>query len=548
MAKRKGSGEKKPVPVLVEMRVQTGTPGAFALEMAASMDVPAFQLDPDFEAVPMSPSPDQVASLAAAGEEVVIVRGMVEEDKIQELEEQPNVLKVWRDTPIAPFAAHQAEEEEPVHLMPTAPMGPCPIPTCDCNPGTAKGTIADVAQYLGVDHIWARGHRGQGIVIGIVDGGITAAGRVPGGTIPRVIDGWRSDWGKKADWGGHGNMTATDALGMAPQAQIYDIRISGADFISNALAGFQWAINRHRANGTPHILSNSWGIFQESWDQDYARNPNHPFTRKAVEALNEGILVLFAAGNCGGTCPDGRCDSDSGPGKSIWGANGHPRVMTVGAVNKNEQFIGYSSQGPAALDPHKPDFCSVSHFKGYFASDSGTSAACPVAAGVVALLKQAQPSLTQDQAKQTLMDKAKDIGPSGWDQHSGAGIIQAKAAHDAVIPVTTVRFQVDTYEMKVARELNASGQGMSIKFPAYIRCEGEEYHVVIYVLDDTSPVPENTFLPQYKRGTIFVPRWQYEWYVDLLRNEKPVYCYLNSETPKWNSLYTGSEPVGEQEV
>lgn len=164
------------------------------------------------------------------------------------------------------------------------------------------------------------------------------------------------------------------------------------------------------------------------------------------------------------------------------------------------------------------------------------------------MLKQAQPSLTQDQAKQTLMDKAKDIGPSGWDQHSGAGIIQAKAAHDAVIPVTTVRFQVDTYEMKVARELNASGQGMSIKFPSYIRCEGEEYHVVIYVLDDTSPVPENTFLPQYKRGTIFVPRWQYEWYVDLLRNEKPVYCYLNSETPKWNSLYTGSEPVGEQEV
>ena len=146
---------------------------------------------------------------------------------------------------------------------------------------------------------------------------------------------------------------------MAPNAQIYDIRIAAPDIgatISNAIAGFQWAIDRHKANGTPQILTNSWGIFQDNWDPAYATDPNHPFTRKVVDALNEGIIILFAAGNCGGTCPDGRCGTDNGPGKSIWGANGHPRVMTVGAVNKNEQFVGYSSQGPAALDPQKPDF------------------------------------------------------------------------------------------------------------------------------------------------------------------------------------------------
>jgi len=148
-------------------------------------------------------------------------------------------------------------------------------------------------------------------------------------------------------------MTSTDALGMAPQAQIYDIRISDGSAISSALAGFQWAIDQHRTDGTPHILSNSWGIFQESWDPTYARDPNHPFTLKVVEAINEGILVLFAAGNCGATCPDGRCGPDTGPGRDIWGANGHPWVMTVGAVNRNEEFVGYSSQGPAALDAKK---------------------------------------------------------------------------------------------------------------------------------------------------------------------------------------------------
>ena len=230
-------------------------------------------------------------------------------------------------------------------------------------------------------------------------------------------------------------MTATDVLGMAPNAQIYDIRISGGNIqatISSALAGFQWAIDQHRANGTPQILSNSWGIFQEAWDNVYANDANHPFTRKVVEALNEGIIVLFAAGNCGGTCPDGRCGPDSGPGRSIWGANGHPRVITVGAVNRNEQFVGYSSQGPASLDANKPDFCSITHFTGFFNSDSGTSAATPIAAGVIALLKQANGSLTQDQAKNVLKNTAKDIGPAGFDRHSGAGIIRPKLAFDSI--------------------------------------------------------------------------------------------------------------------
>nr|WP_262984679.1 hypothetical protein [Nostoc sp. PA-18-2419] len=66
----------------------------------------------------------------------------------------------------------------------------------------------------------------------------------------------------------------------------------------------------------------------------------------------------------------GRCGSDTGSNKSIWGANGHPRVMTVGAVNKNEEIIGYSSQGPAAFDPKKPDFCSISQNWGKTKGDS----------------------------------------------------------------------------------------------------------------------------------------------------------------------------------
>lgn len=426
--------EEGRLSVLVEMQAVPGASGMSAmgasLEMAGVIE--GFEVDPKFAPVAMSGVGAQAESLGGSPG-TYILRGTVKsESDIEQLMNKPGVVAVWKDTPIAGFG------------------GVCPIPPCDCAPGTPKGTIADVANYLGVNQIWAAGHRGTGIVVGVVDSGITAVGRTlapgeaPARLIPRVIGGWPTgSWGtKSSEWGYHGNMCSTDVLGMAPEARLYDLRVSGAGgspgTISRALQAFQWAIDQHRIDGTPQVLTNSWGIFQESWDPTYARNAAHPFVRKVEEAMNEGILVLFAAGNCGGTCPDGRCGTDNGPGRSIWGANGHPRVMTVGAVNKNEQFIGYSSQGPAALDPNKPDFCSISHFTGYFTSDNGTSAATPIAAGVVALLKQAKPSATQEQIKQALRDTCKDIGPAGFDQHSGAGIIQAKAAYDRLLrPVTT---------------------------------------------------------------------------------------------------------------
>jgi Subtilase family len=424
--------------VLIELRPQSGASGAFAMAATRGIEVPGFTLDESFEPVSLTLRGD---GMSMAGGETYVVRGTVKDEKeFQRLRARPEVAGVWPDTPIAPFPGPRDRSPANVVPVPSPAAGACPIPPCDCDPATPKGTIADVATYLGVDRIWSTGVRGAGMVVGVVDGGITALGRpVKAGEttrrISRVIGGWpTADWGTEASkWNEHGNMCSTDVLGMAPDAQIYDLRVSGTGgspgTISRALQAFSWAISQHRTNGTPQVLTNSWGIFQESWDPTYARDPNHPFTRKVVEAINEGILVLFAAGNCGDTCPDGRCGPDIGPGKSIWGANGHPMVMTVGAVNKNEQFIGYSSRGPAALDPNKPDFCSISHFAGYFTSDSGTSAATPVLAGVVALFKQAKPAATQDQIKNALKATAKDIGPAGFDQHSGAGIVQGHAAY-----------------------------------------------------------------------------------------------------------------------
>lgn len=436
--KRMAENEKQ--RVIVELRVPEKSSLGFVAQMASGLNITGFELDQKFRPVPIHPPKEKAVEFEAARSETVIVRGIIEKSKISELEAQPNVVKVRPDFQVKPFLVDNPNNKV---LQLVSGAGTCPIPPCDCSPGTPKGTIQEVANYLGVEKIWSDGIKGDGIVIGIVDGGITAIGRTPKSgekaEIPRVIGGYPTDsWGTTAAaWGNHGNMTATDALGMAPEAKLYDVRISDdGDFASTVIAAFQWAIDQHKTDGTPHILSNSWGIFDENDDKEYATDPNHPLTRKIVEAIDEGILVLFAAGNCGEACPDSRCAS-TGPGKSIWGANGHPYVITVGAANIEENFIGYSSQGPAALDDDKPDFCSISHFEGYFSSDSGTSAACPIAAGVVALLKQVQKTkgidLTQNAAKAALKETAKDIGSSGYDRNAGSGIIQAKAAYDLLM-------------------------------------------------------------------------------------------------------------------
>jgi serine protease AprX len=121
-----------------------------AIQIASRFDIPSFHLDTSYDPVPITPTEINT------GEQNVILRGTIYENRIKELEDLPDVIKVYKDVQVEHFS--------------------CPIPPCDCTPGIAKGTIAEVAHYLGVDKIWSCGQKGHGIIIGLVDGGITALG------------------------------------------------------------------------------------------------------------------------------------------------------------------------------------------------------------------------------------------------------------------------------------------------------------------------------------------------------------------------------------
>jgi subtilisin family serine protease len=110
--------------------------------------------------------------------------------------------------------------------------------------------------------------------------------------------------------------------------------------------------------------------------------------------------------------------------------------VTVAAVTVTDRRLGYSSQGPGALYSRKPDLAGFSHFKGsgIFPSDGGTSAACPVAAGVAAALRQRLDTgrLAPAQLKGLLQRTARDLRGDGWDFDLGYGVIDAATALKAL--------------------------------------------------------------------------------------------------------------------
>jgi subtilisin family serine protease len=316
-----------------------------------------------------------------------------------------------------------------------------------------------------------RGLTGRGVNVVVIDqgfdatkvrnfGGGLAIGGVEPGTTTR----------------GHGLMLIRNIADAAPDATFYDVPLIPAR-ISNVMGFLCTALNvfnqlqqlieflRTLSNaqwGGPWVLVNAWSIFDRSTEMppgDYTGNLNHPLNLVVDAMAGHLIDLVFAAGNCGQFCPDRRCGKrDIGPANSIFGANSHPRVLTTGAVRTDTRWLGGSSQGPGLLAPWKPDLCAPSCFREvgdafvgnlnepfvgdtgspYIAS-TGTSAACGLAAGIVAAIRSGwgQTILSPDDLRQALNENARKTEGPGWKEHLGNGIIDVKATLSALRVVRT---------------------------------------------------------------------------------------------------------------
>jgi len=134
-------------------------------------------------------------------------------------------------------------------------------------------------------------------------------------------------------------------------------------------------------------------------------------------AEQQGALVIAAAGNDAGRV--------TYPGV-------FPTVLTVGAVDGQNQVLSYSNRGPE-LDLVAPgNRIKTTGLNGTFTEKSGTSFAAPQVAGIAALLLAENPSLTPRELRLLLKATARDLGPEGWDANTGFGMVdRAKAIQNA---------------------------------------------------------------------------------------------------------------------
>ncbi len=110
------------------------------------------------------------------------------------------------------------------------------------------------------------------------------------------------------------------------------------------------------------------------------------------------------------------------------------------------------------------------------------------------------------------------------------------------------KFSVSSYQIGMGYKNEATWSRTRILIQGHLVCYSKDfYRFIIYGLHPSSPVPDPVYIEANKVGAIFIPFTELQNYIDLVRNEKPIYAYLNSSKPEWNSLRTSSEPVGEEE-
>ena len=311
--------------------------------------------------------------------------------------------------------------------------------------------LSDVQRVLKASLCHRRGWAGQGVRIAMAD---TGFGRHPyfdsqGYRIQRITTPFTSH--PSVDLSGHGTGESANALVVAPECQFFGIKHDdySADALETSLAQ------------NPHVIVNSWGwdIDHESMDQLRVADPNLYNELRDVEqiiadAIDDGVTVIFAGGNGHRAFP--AC---------------MPEVIAVGGVtveaNGNLKASNYASSFDSQLYPgrHVPDFCGIvgessnapmrghimlpvprgSNLEGDNLPNSksnkgwgifsGTSAAAPQVAGVVALMLSVDPNLSPSDIKDILSDTTTDVlrGSSahgehahlGYDAATGSGFVNA---------------------------------------------------------------------------------------------------------------------------
>lgn len=257
--------------------------------------------------------------------------------------------------------------------------------------------------------------------------------------------------------GGTGARSGGLYRGVAPGAKLIGTGSGAVQYILAGLGGFEWSLANQARYGI-RVISNSWGGTGPF-------DPEDPINLASKIAHSRNIVVVFAAGNEGPAA-----DTHNPYAKAPWvisvaaghkegglasfSSRGTPKAQRLGNDDPNDDFDAPTITAPGAgreFETNSGKFTSaivaarsnpnlvangltsdlelsLAHIP-FYTQIVGTSMACPHIAGVVALMLDADPTLTADEVKQILIDTATVM--PGYDEWEvGAGYVNAWAAVD----------------------------------------------------------------------------------------------------------------------
>jgi serine protease AprX len=350
------------------------------------------------------------------------------------------------------------------------------------------------ASAVPVDH---PGVDGSGVGLCVVDTGVDPAHEQ---IAPRTVAFFDAVNGRTTAYDDHGHGThvtsiaagdgvggssAATFVGVAPAATLYAAKVldaSGSGTNDQVVAGIDWCATQPGVS----VISMSLG--------DTAGGDGTDATSLAVDrAVTLGKVVVVAAGN-------------SGDSPRTINAPGTARgAITVGAVSDHSSPVGtarhddgiwlaaFSSRGPTSDGRTKPDLVApgltiTAAQRGTVSGDvsfSGTSMATPYVAGAAVLVRETAPAATPADVRAALAGQALDVGAAGVDNEYGAGLVDVRAAVDAVSGTSPVRRTAFPQLTRVVATVPNAG---SVDIPIDVPAEGVGVPLAVTLTISGQPV------------------------------------------------------------
>jgi serine protease AprX len=216
-------------------------------------------------------------------------------------------------------------------------------------------------------------------------------------------------------------------------------------------------------------------ILNLSFAASGSSNGRDTLSQACNQATSRGLVVVVAAGNDG---PNTR---------SVGLPSAAASVITVGAgadLGARGFYIAdFSSRGPTSDGRIKPDLWApgvsirTAFRQGGYRDFTGTSFATPFVSGVVALMLDANPSLTPARVKTILTSTAQRWFPGGKNNDTGSGRLQAYQAITRAASITANLRPPDVPNLRSIRRgiVNFEEQSieftvLSTRFPVAVTC------------------------------------------------------------------------------